>query len=107
MAAAGFNTPAPPPFTGENYQYWAVKMKTYLKAFDLWDVVETEGEPSAMRHANKTIAQIKQHFKEVAKSVPYARYDTFLRMFDGLLRMGSQFDFGWILEWVTNHWLKW
>ena len=60
-------TPLPPPvFTGENYPIWIVKMKTYLKAHDLWEVVETGREPPPLR-ANPTIAQIKQHSEECTK----------------------------------------
>ncbi|EOY28499.1 Uncharacterized protein TCM_030041 [Theobroma cacao] len=41
-------------------------MKTYLRAFNLWEVVEMGGEPPVLR-ANPTIAQMKQHSEEVAK----------------------------------------
>lgn len=41
-------------------------MRLYLKAFDFLDVVET-GEVPIQRHANSTLAQIKQHSEEVAK----------------------------------------
>ena len=41
-------------------------MKTYLKAHDLWEVVETGREPPPLR-ANPTIAQMKQHGEECAK----------------------------------------
>jgi len=33
---------APPIFSGENYQIWSIKMKSYLEASDLWDVVMSE-----------------------------------------------------------------
>jgi len=33
-------SPSPPPvFIGESYNIWAVKMKTYLQAHNLWNVV--------------------------------------------------------------------
>lgn len=66
MATVGISATAPPIFTGVNYPFWAVKMRSYLKAFDLWDVVES-GEMPIQRHANPTLAQIKQHSGEVAK----------------------------------------
>ena len=44
-----------------------MKMKAYLRAFDLWDAVEMRREPPLLR-ANPTIAQIKQHNKKVAKT---------------------------------------
>ena len=31
---------SPPLFRGENYNYWAVKMKSFLLAHDLWEIVE-------------------------------------------------------------------
>ncbi|XP_016748178.1 uncharacterized protein [Gossypium hirsutum] len=53
-----FTPPPPPVFTGENYHIWVVKMKTYLQAQDLWNVVENDAEPPPLR-ANPTIAQIR------------------------------------------------
>ncbi|KAH1097826.1 hypothetical protein J1N35_014747, partial [Gossypium stocksii] len=53
MSSANF-TP-PPIFTSENY-----KMKTYLQAFDLWEVVNAEIKPPVLR-PNPTLAQMKQH----------------------------------------------
>ena len=41
-------------------------MKAYLQAFDLWEVVEADKDPSPLR-ANPTVAQIKQHSEETAK----------------------------------------
>lgn len=40
-------------------------MKAYLKACDLWDVVEVVGDPPMQRHANPTLAQIKQRNEEI------------------------------------------
>ncbi|XP_040971402.1 uncharacterized protein [Gossypium hirsutum] len=56
----------PPVFTGENYHIWVVKMKTYLQAHDLWNVIENDAEPPPLR-ANPTIAQMRQHSEECAK----------------------------------------
>ncbi|EOY03751.1 Uncharacterized protein TCM_018917 [Theobroma cacao] len=66
MATTGFSASTPLTFTGKSYRVWVVKMRSYLKAFDLWDVVKN-GEVPVQRHANPTIAQIKQYSKEVAK----------------------------------------
>ncbi|XP_052479084.1 uncharacterized protein LOC128034574 [Gossypium raimondii] len=61
-----FTPPPPPVFAGENYHIWVVKMKTYLQAHDLWNVVENDTEPTPLR-ANPTIAQIRQNSEECAK----------------------------------------
>ncbi|XP_022848701.1 uncharacterized protein LOC111371002 [Olea europaea var. sylvestris] len=66
MASSGFSAPLPSVFTGENYDFWAAKMKAYLRAYDLWEITETGIEPLPLR-ANPTIAQLKQHSEEVAK----------------------------------------
>jgi len=29
-----------PIFTGENYDFWSVKMKTFFHSQDLWDIIE-------------------------------------------------------------------
>ncbi|XP_016702317.1 disease resistance protein RGA2-like [Gossypium hirsutum] len=46
---------APPVFNGEGYHIWVVKMKTYLQAFDLWEVINSDVEPEPLR-ANPTVA---------------------------------------------------
>lgn len=66
MASSSFSAPLPYEFTGQDYPIWEVKMKTYLKAFDFWEVVETSRDPPALG-ANHTLAQIKQHSDKCAK----------------------------------------
>lgn len=66
MASSNFSSLSPPIFSGDNYPVWAVKMKAYLRAFDLWEAVESGRDPPPLR-ANPTIAQIKQHSDDTAK----------------------------------------
>ena len=66
MASSNISLPAPPVFTGKNYEIWAVKMKAQLRAYDLWDVVETGAEPPPVP-ANPTVAQMRYHSEQVAK----------------------------------------
>ncbi|XP_047260814.1 uncharacterized protein LOC124894104 [Capsicum annuum] len=51
---------APPTFDGESYQIWAVRMRIYLQALDLWEVVEDEYEITPLPE-NPMVAQIKTH----------------------------------------------
>ncbi|KAL8527373.1 hypothetical protein ACS0TY_005292 [Phlomoides rotata] len=41
-------------------------MKAYLRAFDLWEIVEQAIDPPPLR-GNPTIAQIHQHSEETSK----------------------------------------
>ncbi|XP_021297505.1 uncharacterized protein LOC110426593 [Herrania umbratica] len=66
MASSNFNAPSPLIFTEENFPIWSVKMKAYLRAFDLWEVVDTGSEPPKLR-TNPTTAQINQHNEKVAE----------------------------------------
>ncbi|XP_040938132.1 uncharacterized protein [Gossypium hirsutum] len=66
MASSGFSPATPLVFNGEGYHIWVVKMKTYLQAFDLWEVVNSDVEPKPLR-ANPTVAQIRQHADEKTK----------------------------------------
>ncbi|KAJ4725389.1 Retrovirus-related Pol polyprotein from transposon TNT 1-94 [Melia azedarach] len=66
MASGSTSYLAVPMFTGENYQIWVVKMKSYLKSIGLWDAVETGRDPPPLR-ANPTIAQMKQYEEELLK----------------------------------------
>lgn len=59
-------SPKSPVFTGVNYGVWAVRMATYLRAFDLWDVVEHNRDPTPLNN-NPTVAQIKFFNEEKAK----------------------------------------
>ncbi|KAF3685479.1 putative MYST-like histone acetyltransferase 1 [Capsicum annuum] len=57
---ANFSSMAPPTFNGESYQIWAVRMRIYLQALDLWEAVEDENEIDPLPD-NPTVAQIKTH----------------------------------------------
>ena len=65
MESANFSSKSPV-FTGSHYGVWAVKMATYLKAFDLWEIVESDKQPNPLNN-NPTIAQIKFFNEERAK----------------------------------------
>ncbi|KAF2294509.1 hypothetical protein GH714_012082 [Hevea brasiliensis] len=65
MASSGYFAPPPPVFSG-GYSIWSVKMKAYLKAFDLWEVTETGRQPGPLRE-DPTLAQLKAHSEECAK----------------------------------------
>lgn len=56
VGSFSFNTTAPIIFTWENYSIEAIKMKKYLHAIDLWEVVEVRGDPPELRQTNPTIA---------------------------------------------------
>ena len=45
MASNSYSAPTPPEFISKNYVIWAGKMKTYLRAYDPWEVVQTCREP--------------------------------------------------------------
>ncbi|XP_049375495.1 uncharacterized protein LOC125840568 [Solanum verrucosum] len=64
MASNNLSLNASKIFTGENYQIWSVKMKSYLEAYDLWEVVM---EDVPLQPANPTLAQIKSHSDDKIK----------------------------------------
>ena len=41
----------PSTFMGENYDYWAVKMRLFFKENDLWEIIENDFEPKKRRGA--------------------------------------------------------
>jgi len=53
-------------FTGQNFGVWAVKVETYLKAFDLWETVESDKQTNQLEN-NPTITQMKFFNEEKAK----------------------------------------
>ena len=55
---------SPPPFNGQNYSIWAVKMKSYLEANDLWKMLQNEQQPLP---DDPTIAQMREHREERKK----------------------------------------
>ncbi|XP_047264719.1 uncharacterized protein LOC124896889 [Capsicum annuum] len=57
---ANFSSMAPPTFDGESYQIWAVRMRIYLQALDLWEAVENEYEIAPLLD-NTMVVQIKTH----------------------------------------------
>ena len=58
MASSGFSSMSPPPFNGDNYPIWVVKMKAYLKAMNLWESIEFDANPPPLS-ASPTMAKIK------------------------------------------------
>ncbi|XP_009592715.1 uncharacterized protein [Nicotiana tomentosiformis] len=66
MASSGLSLNTPQTFTGENYQIWSVKMKSYLETYDLWAVVMKDKLIQSLP-ANPTLAQIKAHSDEKTK----------------------------------------
>ncbi|XP_022895340.1 uncharacterized protein LOC111409532 [Olea europaea var. sylvestris] len=68
MASISFSALLSSVFTWENYDFWAAKIKVYLKAYDLWEFTEAGIEPPPLR-TNPTIAQLKQYSEEVAKKI--------------------------------------
>ncbi|WRX25988.1 protein of unknown function DUF4219 - like 8 [Theobroma cacao] len=66
MTTSNVTHQPPPVFDGSNYGVWAVKMKTYLKGYNLWNAVEQDAEPQAPRE-NAHAAQVKQYEEEIAK----------------------------------------
>jgi hypothetical protein len=58
-----FTTTSSPMFDGINYQVWDVRMKAYLDANDMWNVVEQEYEAPPLLN-DPIIAQIKNQRRE-------------------------------------------
>lgn len=65
MASNNFSISIPL-FKGDNYHSWAIKMKAYMKALSLWDVIESDTEVTPLP-GNPTPAQIKKHEEEMAR----------------------------------------
>ena len=57
MEPSSFPTKTPV-FTGQNFGVWAVKMETYLRAFDLWEIVEEDRQPNPLGN-NPMVAQTR------------------------------------------------
>ena len=66
MSNTNFSLISPHTFNGENYPIWSVKMKCFLKAQDLWEIVE-EDRPVTPLGRDPTLAQIKAHTEEKTK----------------------------------------
>ena len=65
MDSTNFSSKSPV-FNGHNFGIWAVKMEAYLRAFDLWEIVENDRQPNPLGN-NPTVAQIKFFNEEKAK----------------------------------------
>ncbi|XP_039145724.1 uncharacterized protein LOC120282960 [Dioscorea cayenensis subsp. rotundata] len=55
-----------PVFSGQNYSAWEVKMKAYLKAYDLWDAIEKDDDVDILLE-HPTAAQKKSHVEATTK----------------------------------------
>ncbi|GAV79481.1 DUF4219 domain-containing protein, partial [Cephalotus follicularis] len=54
--ASSTSANAIPVFSGENFDFWSIKIKTILRAYDLWEVVENGIPKSAAPLKEKTEA---------------------------------------------------
>ena len=72
--ASGSCVSTPPQFNGKNYQFWVVKMQSYLKALVLREFVLNDVDPPPLGE-NPTLNQIKHHEGEKSKK-PKALYCT-------------------------------
>ena len=64
--SSNFGVSIPPQFNGDNYQFWVVKMQSYLKALGLWESVLNDADPPPLG-ANPTLNQIRHHEEEKSK----------------------------------------
>ncbi|XP_040947456.1 uncharacterized protein [Gossypium hirsutum] len=108
MASSSFSLAAPPVFNGEGFHIWVVKMRTYLQAFDLWEVVNSDAEPAPLR-ANPTVAQIRQHADEWTKRHKMKEEETMKHYSDRIIAvvnnirlLGEQFSEARIVEKVLS-----
>ncbi|XP_044464435.1 uncharacterized protein LOC123194981 [Mangifera indica] len=65
-SSSNSSLPAVLVFNGVHYHIWVVKMKSFLQAADLWDVVEIDGNFPTMLE-NPTVAQIQLYKSETKK----------------------------------------
>ncbi|XP_024164842.1 uncharacterized protein LOC112171945 [Rosa chinensis] len=54
-----------PIFSGENYNFWSIKMRTYFMSQDLWDIVDR----GFSTPENPTVEQLRQEKKEKQRDV--------------------------------------
>lgn len=64
--SSNFGVSTPPQFNGDNYQFWVVKMQSYLKALGLWESILNDVDPPPLG-ANPTLNQIRQYEEEKSK----------------------------------------
>ncbi|XP_022156661.1 uncharacterized protein LOC111023510 [Momordica charantia] len=64
--SSNFCVTSPPRFSGENYQFWGVKMQSYLKALGLWELVSTDVDLEPLGE-NLTLNRIGLHEEKKLK----------------------------------------
>ena len=80
MSTSNFLGAGTPQFSRENYHIWAIKMKTYLMALNLWEAVEDDGEPEPLG-ADPTLSQIKTYEDKKARKPDKIKGKEFLKCF--------------------------
>lgn len=65
-SSSNFLGTRPPQFAGENYHIWAIKMKSYLQALNLWEAIEDGPNPAPLG-PDPTLSQIKVHEEQKAR----------------------------------------
>ncbi|KAF2321527.1 hypothetical protein GH714_000311 [Hevea brasiliensis] len=80
---SGFSSIAPPSFNGDNYPVWVVKMRSFLKAMNLWESVESDADPTPLG-SDPTLAQIKKYEEDKAKKHKALTYLGLMKYFLGM-----------------------
>lgn len=63
---SSFENPQIPLFTGENFEIWCVRMRTFLRSQDLWEIVEKGYSIEPLISFGGGGAE-EDHFKEIRK----------------------------------------
>ncbi|KAK5836165.1 hypothetical protein PVK06_011921 [Gossypium arboreum] len=91
MAFTSFSPPSSFIFNGENYHMWVVKMKIYLQAYELREVVNTDVELAPLRD-NAIGVQIENMTKVKDKDEDEGFDDLFVKRIRPIVGTCHRFD---------------
>ncbi|CAN6704776.1 unnamed protein product [Malus baccata var. baccata] len=69
MAGSGGGELRAPIFTGENYEFWSIRMKTIFKSYGLWEFVEKGIESSDSKGGSSEVASLTEKLMKDAKAL--------------------------------------
>ncbi|RYR37704.1 hypothetical protein HN51_028985 [Arachis hypogaea] len=71
MTCTSLSLPAAPNFSGDSYDFWAIKMKRFLVLSDLWEIVENGFEVPAANAQLSTAKQqtLRENYSKDAKAL--------------------------------------
>ncbi|XP_073109469.1 uncharacterized protein [Elaeis guineensis] len=89
--STNIDVPAPPIFGGDNYDYWCIKMKLFLRANELWEIVESgvDQRQEGVQYEEAQLKKLKEDELKDVKALAHIHIALVDTIFSRIMRAAS------------------